>query len=599
MSGSKLEAIKEMTPLVPPELRLELQAATRAVKWTYSVFWKPASSNQKTLVWGDGYYNGTIKTRKTIGAKELTPEEFGLQRSQQLRDLYNSLSDSKTGHQQASKPFALKPEDLAEQEWFFLLCMSCNFAEGVGLVGRAAADGRYAWQCKTNEISTKLFTRALLAKSASIQTIFCFPLMDGVVEFGTTEHVPEDSNIVQHVSSFFMERKRHSHPQHSVTTEQKHEHSKNSPQQSENVVHCNQLAEYGASSKKAKLSSSQMAEVENETSMNRVNSLLDPTSQEQRTYTHLFQQNQGSDSRLYKGENRGKNQSGVLPGRVFSSWKKNSTPSQKSQKAENRQKILKEALFRVTRLYDGAWKNKVDSSFIFTDRAVEDRTSNLGSQKPVPSSEETSASHVLAERRRREKLNDRFVALRELIPNVSKMDKASILGVAIEYVKELQSQLRALESNNTQDGTPRQFGTANEDATITNTTREHLECAGVVHVIDEDKAATSECTITEESFKPGHVNVRVSMNNDVAIVKLHCPYRQTLLVDVLQSLNDLEFDVCGVRSSISDDILSTVLEAKLRSASDGSSPTIIEVEKTLHRAAAGLLKERASASSLQ
>lgn len=216
------------------------------------------------------------------------------------------------------------------------------------------------------------------------------------------------------------------------------------------------------------------------------------------------------------------------------------------------------------------------------------------------------------------------------------MDKASILGVAIEYVKELQSQLRALESNNTQDGTPRQFGTANEDATITNTTREHLECAGVVHVIDEDKAATSECTITEESFKPGHVNVRVSMNNDVAIVKLHCPYRQTLLVDVLQSLNDLEFDVCGVRSSISDDILSTVLEAKvlqfcrrffaigscrtiflfgvcllirhvlpfllhmqLRSASDGSSPTIIEVEKTLHRAAAGLLKERASASSLQ
>lgn len=87
----------------------------------------------RRLVWGDGYYNGVIKTRKTIHARELTPEEFGLQRSQQLHELYITLSaKNRSGQQQASKPFALKPEDLAETEWFFLLCMTCCFDEGVG-----------------------------------------------------------------------------------------------------------------------------------------------------------------------------------------------------------------------------------------------------------------------------------------------------------------------------------------------------------------------------------------------------------------------------------------------------------------------------------
>ena len=65
--------------------------------------------NDMDLVWGDGYYNGSIKTRKTTHARELTSEEFGLQRSQQLQELYDNLSSAKSGQQQPpSKPSALK-----------------------------------------------------------------------------------------------------------------------------------------------------------------------------------------------------------------------------------------------------------------------------------------------------------------------------------------------------------------------------------------------------------------------------------------------------------------------------------------------------------
>ncbi|KAI6706971.1 hypothetical protein NL676_009933 [Syzygium grande] len=55
-------------------------------------------------------------------------------------------------------------------------------------------------------------------------------------------------------------------------------------------------------------------------------------------------------------------------------------------------------------------------------------------------------SHVEAERQRREKMNQRFYALRSVVPNVSRMDKASLLADAVDYIKELRSQIAALDS---------------------------------------------------------------------------------------------------------------------------------------------------------
>ncbi|KAH0456850.1 hypothetical protein IEQ34_014757 [Dendrobium chrysotoxum] len=54
-------------------------------------------------------------------------------------------------------------------------------------------------------------------------------------------------------------------------------------------------------------------------------------------------------------------------------------------------------------------------------------------------------NHVEAERQRREKLNHRFYALRSVVPNVSRMDKASLLADAVSYIKELQGKVKELE----------------------------------------------------------------------------------------------------------------------------------------------------------
>ncbi|KAK2997028.1 hypothetical protein RJ639_026121 [Escallonia herrerae] len=53
--------------------------------------------------------------------------------------------------------------------------------------------------------------------------------------------------------------------------------------------------------------------------------------------------------------------------------------------------------------------------------------------------------HILAERKRREKLSQRFIALSAIVPGLKKMDKASVLGDAIKYLKHLQDRVKTLE----------------------------------------------------------------------------------------------------------------------------------------------------------
>ena len=64
---------------------------------------------------------------------EVSLEEASLQRSQQLRELYESLSAGDANSQPARRPCAaLSPEDLTESEWFYLMCVSFSFPPGVG-----------------------------------------------------------------------------------------------------------------------------------------------------------------------------------------------------------------------------------------------------------------------------------------------------------------------------------------------------------------------------------------------------------------------------------------------------------------------------------
>ncbi|KAI6695465.1 hypothetical protein NL676_023175 [Syzygium grande] len=78
---------------------------------------------------------------------------------------------------------------------------------------------------------------------------------------------------------------------------------------------------------------------------------------------------------------------------------------------------------------------------------VEEDPTHKKKQNPAQGTSKSSRAaevHNLSERRRRDRINEKMRALQELIPNCNKVDKASMLDEAIEYLKTLQLQVQMM-----------------------------------------------------------------------------------------------------------------------------------------------------------
>uniref|UniRef100_R7WGN7 Transcription factor bHLH25 n=1 Tax=Aegilops tauschii TaxID=37682 RepID=R7WGN7_AEGTA len=85
----------------------------------------------------------------------------------------------------------------------------------------------------------------------------------------------------------------------------------------------------------------------------------------------------------------------------------------------------------------GGGTNLPVTTWNFSALPASDGTLDSGSAGP---------DHIMAERKRREKINQRFIELSTVIPGLKKMDKATILSDATRHVKELQEKIKALEA---------------------------------------------------------------------------------------------------------------------------------------------------------
>uniref|UniRef100_A0A803MNL6 BHLH domain-containing protein n=1 Tax=Chenopodium quinoa TaxID=63459 RepID=A0A803MNL6_CHEQI len=111
--------------------------------------------------------------------------------------------------------------------------------------------------------------------------------------------------------------------------------------------------------------------------------------------------------------------------------------------SNNIEPAVMEATNKITPSIDCSWSSSGKLiCFGSSEFETKPKLSNGNNNKRVML---TSNEHVVAERRRREKMTQGFIALSALIPGLKKTDKASILGETVEYLKQLEDRAKVLE----------------------------------------------------------------------------------------------------------------------------------------------------------
>ncbi|XP_064977531.1 transcription factor bHLH18-like [Musa acuminata AAA Group] len=144
--------------------------------------------------------------------------------------------------------------------------------------------------------------------------------------------------------------------------------------------------------------------------------------------------------------------------------------------------------------------------------------------KPAAQNQE----HIMAERKRREKLNQRFIALSAVVPGLKKTDKASVLGDAVEYLKRLQEKVKSLEDR---------VSKRNVEAAVL-VKRSQL-CADD----DDDDGSPGDESFIEGQGGQSLPEIEARVCEKAILIKIHCENRKGVLVKALSEIETLHLRV--------------------------------------------------------
>ncbi|CAL9755844.1 unnamed protein product [Musa acuminata subsp. burmannicoides] len=189
------------------------------------------------------------------------------------------------------------------------------------------------------------------------------------------------------------------------------------------------------------------------------------------------------------------------------------------------------------------------------------------SSSPDMAAESTSSTlpkNIMAERERRKKFNKTLYDLRSVVPNITKMNKTSVILDAINYIQELQEQERSLVEEISELESPKQItapphGIKDED---------------LLHAQMQRRRAASMSPIEAMEVSVAEIG------NGISLVSITCNKKWNAIVMVLEVIESLDLTIitANITSSFGKVFLSLVIQ--LQQLSEGG--LIVPVEGIGH-----------------
>ncbi|CAK9866925.1 unnamed protein product [Sphagnum jensenii] len=171
-----------------------------------------------------------------------------------------------------------------------------------------------------------------------------------------------------------------------------------------------------------------------------------------------------------------------------------------------------------------------------------------------PGGTTTVSKNLASERKRRKKLNDGLYSLRGLVPKISKMDKASIVGDAIDYLRELKKEMKDIETEIAELEQKCSKSMGIEDATAAASAAGSTHTRGLINHVDLGS------TVELERLDDHTYHLRAT-----------CQRSPGVLLRLVQALELLDLDVLNANHVSAQNIIvnNIVIEVKDRKMETG------------------------------